>query len=280
MAIVILSGTSTDLSNVSNYSTGALPSNGDTLIVEKRSASFTTGLTALSGIALDTLVVRDSFTGSFSSLTGSYVELDADKVIFDGRGAVNLLDFGANSVSYINVMGTASQASDGLPALRILGSAIDDINVVAGSVGVACHKSNETATISKIVAGGRNSGGIANVRIGPGATVTTIEINDGAVINEALATVTTIEINSPIGSCISSGGNITTLTINNGSYIDQANNSTIATLVLSGGTYDASQSPTNKNITNLTINSGKFCHLKNTSVYNVPLMPFFEIQAS
>jgi len=67
MATVRWLGVDGDLSNTANYSTGALPSADDDFIIAQGSISITSGLTALSAIALRSWSVTPGFTGNIGS---------------------------------------------------------------------------------------------------------------------------------------------------------------------------------------------------------------------
>lgn len=74
MAVVRWLGVDGDLSNTANYSTGALPSAGDSLQISQGSISITTGLTALAAIALSGLLITNGFTGNIGT-NGTSIEL-------------------------------------------------------------------------------------------------------------------------------------------------------------------------------------------------------------
>jgi len=75
MATVRWLGVDGDLSNTANYSTGALPSADDDFVIAQGSISITSGLTALSAIALRSWSVTPGFTGNIGTNGTSIVIL-------------------------------------------------------------------------------------------------------------------------------------------------------------------------------------------------------------
>lgn len=270
MAIVILSGTDTSLAAVANYSTGALPSGGDTLVIRQRSANFTSNLGALSAIALAAIIVEATFTGQIGT-GNTHATLNAAELTWAGAGSLALLDFGSNAVN-ITVQSTGSGATDGLEALRVKGSAIGSVWVLGGTVCIAGHQPTDTATVSALVVGSTGSGSPA-VRIGVGTTITDIDVYAGSLVNDGASPSGAVRLlnaqaeYTPGLNADHSG----TVIIEAGTMIDKTGG-TITDLTVSGGVYDASQDPRPKTITDFTFSAGTFSQLNNVTFANSPTL--------
>lgn len=274
-----------DLSTAANYSGGALPTNGDTLIIENCKAPILWNLDALAAVTLAKLWVRRTFTGLIGlrgyeflkQLTTNYGEVfDATKAdyraeylkvgatacVVEGNSGRIKLDQSNVQTAWLVTEGLGITADAGLPAIRLLGTnASNTLTVEGGVVGVAVGTGSEVSTIAtSYIYGG-------SVKFSAAATLTTIHAGGGTVeINNAAGTVynygATIHIDAASGTItaiyqfngetvLTGAPTITALLIENG--IVRANQGgTITTLTMTGaGTIDFTRSLLQCTITNL-----------------------------
>lgn len=151
------------------------------------------------------------------------------------------------TASTINVYNTGTNSTSTMPAVRIKsGSASTVLNVRKGDVGIACE-SGETATIGIInVMYNTNQQSDADVEIGSGVTLTTLNKTGGDCTLRCAAT----NVNCDYGDLYTEGsGAITTATIRGGKLIGNSSG-TITTLnIIEDGAADFSKSNTARTIT-------------------------------
>jgi hypothetical protein len=173
-----------DWATPGNWSTGAVPDNGDDVFIEYSDASILYGLDQAS-VVLSSLNVAASFDGEIglsrinTNNTDDYVEyrpqylaIGAATVAIgsgrgDGSGRIQL-DLG-NTASAVTVRKTAPPIEFDLPSVLLTGShAENTVTVVDGSVGIAIV-GGETAIVDTL----RHAGG--NVQVGPDVALDTVE---------------------------------------------------------------------------------------------------------
>jgi hypothetical protein len=254
-----------DASTVTNYSGGALPSNGDILIFENSSKSVLYGLDALSGVTLSVLEVRQSYTGwiglprtngtgtnSYSEYRDQYLQVGATSWWIgsgDGSGSGRIkIDFG--SVQYTGaVLNSGSSSEAYIPSVLLKGThASNSLMVLKGTVGVAFF-AGETSTLSEVKIGYVSSVlGDANVQLGDGVTLTTVTKAGG---NLSLSSNVTTLTQYDGQTNISGSATIGTANVD-GTLVDRSSG-TFTNVTLTGkGVYD-NKSLTAKTITNLTM---------------------------
>lgn len=258
-----------DWSSATNWSDGAIPANGDTVIIEGVSTNILWGL-AQSAVTLAALTVRKTFTGKIG-LDGrtfavarngdnpnttkqeyrqAYLYIGYDRADIgqhigsgnpSGSGRVKLRNAKAGASTTV-VYETASAPSEtGFPAVRLLaGHASADVIVrgATGGVGIAMDEAGETATVGAV------SISAGTLFVGPGTTLTSLAQSGGACTLQAAATVTTVSVTD--GTLITEGNyTITTLNAKGGTVF--ANNiksggNAITTLNMTGSRVDGRQS--------------------------------------
>lgn len=231
--------------NVTNYSTGALPGNGDTLYFGFASAGPRYGLTALAAVTTLTLDIDlEKFTHSIGlPLTNplGYREYRQRSLQIDGATLVRFrgtprgngifrLDVQASQAT-VEVESLPSSSETGAPALNLIGTHADNsIEVNAGEAGLAMFES-EAATFKTIdINGGR-------LQCGPGCTldgagsVATVGRRGTLETRTALLTVNV----EPGGrGRIDESATVATLTIESGGEWNHRSSGTITALNLHG----------------------------------------------
>ena len=176
-----------DLADAANYSGGALPSNGDTLVMGSPAKY---GLTALAAVGLAEFVrpagvqvgLPDvnpagypEFRTTYMSLKSTLATIDVSNQ--DGAGAVRLNL--VTTACTLTVRGDQGGGQLGGEALHLKGSAAATaVNLTGGSFA-ACPGAEDTLTMTTLRAIG------ATVRVGPGCTLGTPTIFGGTVLLEA-----------------------------------------------------------------------------------------------
>lgn len=230
-------------SNVSNWDTGALPIDGDTVYIENSNIDILYGI-SLASIELTALNIAASYTGKiglprinadgYAEYRTRYLTIDATTVnIGYGAGAgssrinLSLPDLATT----VNVSKTGSPIEDGVPALLVLAAeATAALNVTKGSVGSAIF-GTETATWKTIKIGHEtNQATDANVWFGSGCTLngasSTYVQNGGVVrVDATLLTVTKNE-----GTLHMTGAAAATTIYNRGGLLIDESTGTFTTL--------------------------------------------------
>jgi hypothetical protein len=202
----------------SDGTTGTAPASGDDAYVQAvpgvTLASI--GASNMSAVALNSLTIGQSYTGTIgtSAAPGGYWQIGAATVTI-GAPTSNgsnppgpqrvKLDVGA-STAVVNVIATSGFSVDtGFPVVRLLGSAMTTLNVVAGQVGLAVGAPGETSTVTTI----NQSGGLLST--GPAATWTTANIA-GGTFNAGTAG-TTLNVATGATAVVSGSATLTTASV-------------------------------------------------------------------
>jgi len=248
-----------------NWSDGAVPVDGDDVVINNSSVSILYGL-AQSSILLASLRIERSFTGIIglnklavaTAVAGTttnstapeyracYLDIEATIVEIGanygqdtpaGSGRI-MLDLGS-AASTITVHSTGQVSTDtGRPAVRLLtghASTLLDIRSAIGGVGVAADVPGETSTIGTVQVS--DTSVASRVRVGAGTTITNFFQTGGNNVLNAAATVTSVSV---LGGTLTTEGTylITTLSMKGGICYANHNNGgsdCVTTLAMSGG---------------------------------------------
>lgn len=209
-----------DVSQVKNYSTGALPSGSDTLVFENMNINLNEGLTALAAIALTQVRFKNwggdvglpAYTATgYYEYRQTYLQLQSTEVIFDCPDCQLARVDNQTYQTSLKVYNTGSSRLSNLEAFLWKGTHASNVaQFDKGTVGVAVL-AGETAVIATM-----NCGYVTQpesdcqVRCGTGVTLTTVNRIGGTLeTNSAITTV-----NSKEGSGLhvfKTSGTITTL---------------------------------------------------------------------
>jgi hypothetical protein len=252
-----------DWSSVDNWSGGALPGGGAGEEVYVEGATILYGLDQ-SGIAntLTSLNIKESQIGTnpADGYLAFYLQIKATAVSIghhSGPGTtteqtpVNI-DTGSVS-STVTVYKTGTNSDSTMPAVRLKANNPGTvIRVRKGIVGVA-YEDGETTGVSTIaVSYDKNRTADADVFIGAGVTVTTVEQIGGDIVLGCGATT----VNAEAGTLTTEGdGAITTLNAK-GATVYPNSTGTITTLPITGGTVDFTRSMAARTVTTLKLDEG------------------------
>lgn len=260
-----------DLNVAANYSTGSLPTNGDDLYFENTSNPCLYNLGALSAVTLNSLNVRDTFTGTSAAIglplynsngyyeyRPTYLAIGATTINIYGGTAAGSGRIKINTgtvATTINCFATGSQIETGIPAFLWKGAnAANVATIYKGTFGAAFFD-GETATIATLRAAYiTNVSGDATVTCGAGCTLTTITQDGGKIYTNSAVTT----FNQNAGTWIHNGGSANTVgTLTQvGGATDYRAAGTMTTLAGFGGSFDASKNPVGFTMTNSTIYKG------------------------
>ncbi|MCK5601059.1 hypothetical protein KAR91_04265 [Candidatus Pacearchaeota archaeon] len=241
-----------------NWSPAGVPVNSDDVYFENSSQDVTADWDQ-SAVTLDSLSIEQSYTGKIGD-DSNYLQIGATIVnigqhtgpgtpVGSGRLKIDL----GSAASTVVVHNTGSPADTNKPAVRLQANhANTTIEVRKGSGGVAVE-TGETTTVSKItISYVSQVNSDADVFIGPGVTLTTLEQTGGDCVLECAATT----VNSSAGTLTTSGsGAITTLNAK-GTTVNSSSSGTITTCNITGGTVDFTKSATARTVTTLKLESG------------------------
>lgn len=258
----------------SNWSDGAVPANGDTVIFRDSSVSVLYGLSQ-SSLGLAKLVVEATYTGAIgldrkvftNSVSGStnstaateyrptYLTLGADVIEIGasatasttgaaGSGRIKI-DNNEAGASTLTVYSTGTATETNLPAVRYKAahaSAAVYVREASGGVGVAVDVPGETSTVGTISVDGESR--TTRVFCGEGVTLTTWQQRGGDCALRSAATVTTVSVT---GGTLTTEGDYTVTTLNADggtvycNHIKTGGNA-VTTANVNGGTLDGSRS--------------------------------------
>lgn len=221
-----------------NYSGGSLPSNGDTLIVEKDTPSIRFGLTGLSSIALakvrisagygstgESIGLPDRNVSGYREYRVTHLQLNATELeIGEGDGSLpSVLRLNLQSVATNVTIYKTGVAGPSEQAVQLIGGSSATAFIESGNVGIATNGA-ETANFSSIKIGAN-----ATLKCGDGATHTTIESSGNLRLENS---VTTLNL---YGGEAETTGQVTTLNVKGGSFTYRTT-STITTASVGPGT--------------------------------------------
>lgn len=249
------------VSNVNNWSGGALPVNGDNVRFEPAPTGPKHALSQLAAVApasIDVDLDQAGYqiglprisTGGYTEYRNRFLEFNGATIVRYHGSRVDLcnLDFNAGQAA-IEVFTTGS-ATQEPAALNIIGTHADNsLEVTDGQVGIAAA-ADEVATFKTI----KQAGG--DIRCGIGATLngagSTLDLLAGSFTCEtALLTVTA---KGGIGT-INGSGAITTLAVFSGATWNQNSSGTVTAATV-GGTLVTDNDASQKTCTDLTLDVG------------------------
>jgi len=247
-----------------NWSTGAVPANGDDVYIEDSDVSILYGLDQ-SSVTLDSLHVAAGYTGQiglprtctdgsteYAEYRDRFLAIGASEIQIgggSGTGSGRIQIDTGSAAADVTVCHTASSVEDNLPAVLWKGThGSNTLNVHDGSVGAAVL-GGETATLATL----RHAGG--DVGIGSGATLTTVERSgDGQLTIECPATT----VNQSSGRTTFAGsGAVGTINLDGG-RIEYRSSGTITNAVLDGpdAVLDFSGDLRDRTVTDCTLKRG------------------------
>lgn len=197
-----------NLNDAENYSTGALPVNGDTLIIDDPQAGdILWNVDALSAVTLAKLVIRQSFENKkigLSDHNGQYYEYRAVEFAI-GATSIELGNGSGNGWRLLRLnTGTVQTAIEQLNSGRSQDSsqkatmwrgthASNTAEILGGEFGVAVDQADLATLLTFKVLASDVAGNSPDIFAGPGLTLGTAEIDGGnAVLNSAIGTALTL----------------------------------------------------------------------------------------
>lgn len=256
-----ISTSSEDWNTASNWSGNAVPATGDTVIIENSAVSITTGLDQ-SAVTLARLEIAQTFTGQIGT-SSAYLRIGAT-ILNIGNSAAPAPPSGSNRIkidlgaaaSTVTINDSAASSADtNVPPILLLANhSSTTVTVNKGRVGIAAGNAGETSTVGTVTANynlSRSSD--AEVVLGPGVTVTTVNAIGGTLLLQS--SCTTLNVNG--GSVTTRGtGAITTVNANSGkARLDSTG--TIATLNAAGAEVDFLRSAAARTVTTLNFTAGR-----------------------
>ncbi len=252
-----------DASTVSNWSTGAVPTTGDSVLIPG-SSDILYGLNSLTTAVYNSLVVKAAFTGNVGlayTSPGGYIEYrtrffpvgSAVPISIgqgDGTGPIRC-NLNVSTTLNLTIYTTGARQVATVPVVNIINASGGTFSMDSGDLGFAADSDTTSVTVAS---GSVDSG---TVTIGANGTVTTMT-NDGATVN-CYGVITTLNSN---GGTTTLYGNPTTITANAGT-VNWLGAGTVATATFQGQgpgatapTLNCSLSPAPRTITNGSFTGG------------------------
>lgn len=274
-----------DWSAAANWSSGTVPVNGDTVIINGAATSNIAWGLAQSAVTLAAMTVSKAYTGRVG-LNSAQFTTDAAGTVASSTaaveyrniylaisstgnftlGAVNdligtavgsgriMLNVGSTASQVIDIQGTAQSATErNKPAVRILAnhsSTLIYVRSAPGGVGVAMDvDGSETSTIGTIYV--TDTSNASNVITGSGTTLTGINALGGTEVIQAAGTVSSIVME---GGAVTTEGDfgITTFTTFGGQH-ELNSVGTIGTLNLYAGQVDFTKNAAARTVSALVL---------------------------
>jgi hypothetical protein len=254
---VWLGTTSTAWNVTTNWITGAVPTTGDNVIFDHRAQNDCAAFNA-SAVTLTSLRITSGFTKLIGTISGAAVtrlQLSATSLVIGetlGDGQIGsgsqliAIDLGSaqSTIRILNANSTGQ--SNGFAPILLKGThASNAISVEGGWVGIGTITLAEAFTFATI----NITGPSANVELGSGGTLTTINQTDGLCSFRNNLTT----LNQESGTAISEGAATITTADVGGTFVANSTG-TITTLnVQVNGVADFSQNPTARTVTNTNV---------------------------
>jgi hypothetical protein len=236
------SGNEGDYSVADNWVASGVPTAADDVSLQYTSTQAINAGLNQSAVAIADFIVNAGYTGSIGDETvagtPTYLQIDPDYFQFAGTGT-SYIDLGSAAID-VEIQNTKSAAS-GKRGLYLKGSAIDDLSVIGGDVGVS-YFHDETSTVTDAFVSRQG-----DLLIGRGTTLTNGTINGGTLTVHCGATLLTCHEGTLITEHT---GAITSIDVYGGEARLNSTG-TITNLTIDGGTVDMTYSNLPRTITNL-----------------------------
>jgi hypothetical protein len=290
--VVAASAGPSDWSTAANWSTGAVPVNGDDVVLSDSALNVAYGLNQ-SSVTLNSLRIMQSFTGLLGlnrsvfvttadgvTTNSTYTEyrplylqvgLQGSKLVVIGENNATggttlsgskriMLDLGSSdgALEIQNTNSNPAETSRPTVRLKCNNSALNCyVRSAPGGFGVAIDQNNETSTLGTIDI--TDVSGSSKVVTGLGTTLTAWNQNSGTNKLQAASAVSTISIKA---GTLQTEGSFAATTINlySGTFKSHSTG-TITTLNLYGGTVDFTGSSRARTVTTLVFQSGSVASL-------------------
>lgn len=234
-----------------NWSLGAIPVNGDDVVINAGNADINSGL-AQSGVSLASLTIGLGFSGTLGTTAVSGGELAITATIQTINTAATRIKINNGSAqTTITVYATGTSADSGLEAYRVIGTNASNKLYVCGnaSVGVATTNPAQVATFAEVDCAGNN----AVLNAAAGTTLTTANCSQGTMTLFCAATTIT---SGPLGNVVTYGtGAFTTVNCGGTMAINNRGGSAAITTanVFANGRIDFSGNPAAITISTLNL---------------------------
>jgi hypothetical protein len=250
-----------------NWSTGAVPANGDDVIVQNSANPILYGLDQ-SAVTLASLVIDQSFTGTVGlprTNAGGYVEyreqylkIGATTITIGrgegpGSGRIKINTLAVQTA--INVIDSGNPAENGLKAILWKGTHASNAVVVNKGSFAAAQFAGETATLATLKQGYRaNAAADSDVRLGAGCSLGSCAITKlgGTLeINSSFASLVQLR-----GETVILAGSPGALSIAGGAVRYKSGGTYTSAAIYSGGELDFRQDLQPRTGTNTTLHKG------------------------
>lgn len=199
-----------------------------------------------SSVAIGDFIVEEGYTGTIGSATAP-LRIDPDKFEFAGTG-ISYIDIGTAAID-VEVK-NAGTGQSGTAGLYLIGSAMDEVSIAKGAVGIAMLHGNAASAATV-----RLNGQAATVYLGKGCTLATLYVVQGTAYQRCESTTTTIYGGKLFTE---EAGAIATLNVNGNAYATLNSTGMVGTLNQTGSssTVDLLQSAETRTITNYNWSDG------------------------
>lgn len=270
------STSSTSFNTAGNWSDGAAPLAGDTLIFNYLgTASVASNLD--SNLTNITLIVEKSYSGNIGVLSATaqtYLELDGGTVYLETpvsqgspTGSQLLMIMNSNGTSSptamtVYVYDSAQTSSSTYNQPILLTGDLITLNHYGGKVGISTF-AGETCASATIRVTPQDATVSPNLTIGRGVTIASLTGSGGIIKNESTNTNTAVAISDGCQYDYVGTGAHTALTVANGASCYYSGTGTLTAGTVAGSTLSFGRDARAKTITNLTVRAGSTLDLAN-----------------
>lgn len=270
-----ISTSSTDVSATANYSTGAIPVNGDTLILDGTgTANLLLNLNTFAAVTFAAIYIDQANACQIGSISAAGVATyfqHASAAVYiggnTGQGSPTgstliLLDSGSTSCAVaVYDSASSSAANPYLPPIQLKGTAIT-LDQTGGNVAIAARGTETSTLVSGTIAKGNGkSVSTPNLYLGQGVTVTALTMAAGTVLNRATPTIAAATINGGTYTYTGTGAHTALNTGFNG--ICYYSGTGTVTALANAGQFDRTQDGRTMTLTATTLYRGAKFYLDN-----------------
>lgn len=271
---VWVGGESANAGEAGNWSEGLPEADQDIIVPSYATYGITSGMTAISGIALKSFWVQDGFSGNIGNNSGGFLQID-----ISGSGASQFLYEGNSTTAKFHFVKTLDTVpieirktgvgNTGQPAFQMI---TNDVSSPSTNMGIVSIYSGEvylgpemkSCELGGVVVGSNGGQSSPVVMMGVGcrseaadAILPFVTVNHGYVDLQTGVD----DLNHYGGETNLSGGSVADLNLYGGTVklnnpTGAAGGNVIVKLNLRGGVFDNTENPTQKTITNADLHSG------------------------
>jgi len=242
-----------DYGTARNWSSDSVPTNSNDVVFGSGSVNVQYGL-GQSGVSLGSLAVSvgcSSQFGRFENGSPHYLKVGSGSLDYRGSAQLAMFDLGSSSITpYIESYGSPS--GNRLHSVYVKGSNLAGLNINRGKVAVAGLTGDTSAVVTVNIGYVANQKSDADVLIGSGVTLTTLNQGGGNCVMSCGAA--TVNVASGATLTTDGSGAITELNVWGNAFLNSTG--TVTTINVRGGTLDLTKVRNARTVTTVNLYNG------------------------